>query len=205
MTRDELIDRIETLENEQNELEMRLEAMTTRIDNVLNLVIGEDREVTEDSIEARPSIIETLDQVADDVGEAKRTAKDAEASVAEVEDRVKVSSSVQDRVRVSIRDRLVKNALLGNHDAEYVGLKLAEVDEKTPVDLDVAWTQAKRAASALATNWDAFVIDTDQEGDQVVRVIIPAISADLANRCESSLDRDDLANIVVARRKGGSA
>jgi len=205
LSRGELVDRVETLEREQTALEARLDAINTRIDNVLDLVIGEDREMTEDSIEARPSVIETLDQVADDVGEARRTAKDAEASVAEVEDRVEVSSSVQDRVRVSIRDRLVKNALLGTHDAEYTGLKLSEVDEKTPVDLDVAWTQAKRAASALVTNWDAFVLDTDEKGDQVVRVITPAISADLANRCESSLSRDDLANIVVAGNRGGSA
>lgn len=202
MSRDQLVDEVEDLRRHNQALEARVDALNTQFNEFKRLLLGE-RELSEDGIQAREGMVATLDRHEERLNDAHEMAQDAQVAVTEIDERVETGGSNQDRIRAVIRDRLVKRALKGQHDGEYVGIRLADFDDNTPPDLDVAYQQAKRVTEDLVERWPAFVGDKNGDGEKVVRAIIPAIDQDLANRCERSLGRDDLANIVVRREKGG--
>lgn len=194
---------IEELEAQNQALEARVDALNAQLNEVKRLLLGE-REMNEDAIQARESFLATLERYDDDVEQAHEMAKGAQVAVQELDKRVGTEGSTQDQIRAVVRDQLVKDALLGNHQAEYVGIRLADFDHHTPPDVDVHYQQAKRVTDDLVSNWTAFVEDTNGDGERVVRALVKAINQDLANKCERSLGRDGLANIVVSRDRGGS-
>jgi len=181
----------------------RMNALAKRQEAMLDLLLGE-RELVDIEVESQESILTAIKRLDKDLEAVEEDATGAQVAVQELNDQLD-GSSKQDEIRRVIRDRLVKRALLGQHDGAVLGYRLADFDDHTPPELDVVYEQARRVSDALVDRWPAFILDENGEGDRVLRVSTPAIDTDLANRCERSLDRDGLANIVVSRQRDGGA
>lgn len=203
LSRDQLVEQVESLEKKNHALNCRVEALSGQFKELKRLLLG-NKELGQTDVEARESVITSLDRHETDIEQSYEMAKGSQIAIQEMDERVNSSGSAQDKIRAVIRDRLVKRALRGDHDGEVLGIRLADFDEKTPPEVDVAYQQAKRVTTDLAERWPAFISAQNKNGEKMLRVSTPAIDQDLANRCERSLGRDDLANIVVSgNRRGG--
>jgi len=195
-------DRIAELEQQVEALRARNDALSRKLDTLVDIIIGEERELHEPSIEARDALLQTIDDVATDATAARQEAEGASAAVESVSERVQESSK-QARIDAEVRDHLVKKALLGTASRDARKLALADVDDITPADLDVSWQEAKRCRDRLVTEWAAFVAVETGDDQQAIGVSKSRITTDLANTCGRSLGRDDLANTVVGERREG--
>lgn len=178
----------------------RMDAVAKRQEAILNLLLGE-RELVDMDVQSHESLLTAIERLDDDLADAAERATGAQVAVQELSDQLDSPGSKQDEIRRAVRDRLVKRALLGQHDGSAMGYRLADFDDHTPPKQDVVYEQARRVSETLVERWPAFILDENGDGERVLRVSTPAIDTDLANRCERSLGRDDLANIVVSRER----
>jgi cell division septum initiation protein DivIVA len=136
--------------------------------------------------------------------EAKQTAASALGVARATDDGARADGSPAkvDQARWNARNKLVKEALVGNATS----ITVPEVQRMCEPELDVAYQTVKDAFSALQSRWTAFEMTNNADGSRVLTVTVSALSEDVVAAVEADLERDDLTKRLISRRGGdGSA
>jgi len=199
MSRDELKDRIDTLERENTALEARVDALQRKLDSVIQLCIGE-RELTETGVEGHESLLTAVDRVdeeIDDVDDAARTA----VSMAKAQKGRNGGEKIT-VARETARDQLVKQAC---RTGKRHHMTVAEVQNRAEPETELNYQTVKDAFKDLQRQWGAFVEGENESGTRCLKVNPNALSRDLTKTTERNIDADGLTKTLISRERQGGA
>jgi len=202
-SRDELAERVAELEDikrKQQSLDARMDALTTQIDELKDLLIGDEREFTQDEVVAARNF---FDRMQDTEAELEALSRQTRAAVATADARSDGGNPTKKELVVQrARNRLVTNAAVRAAPKQRV--KLAAIQDG--IDrADVAYQTVKDAATELQTRWDAITRMKDESGDWALVLDEEHLSKELVYAVEHDLGRDDLTKRLISEngQEGG--
>lgn len=127
-----------------------------------------------------------------------RTIAENALSLAEPDD--DTNSNKQAAARRITRDELIRRYVSGSSwHADAV--TISDVQTRAEPEHELEWTTVDRAFGNLAENWEAFYRG-QEDGQKALLVNGNMVSEQLARTVSVSLEREDIANIVVGGKEG---
>jgi len=197
-------ERIAELERENQALEARVDALNKKVKTLTKLVIGEQR--TEDGglhhpdLEDAVNFFDRMEGLEDEFEDIETTARSAIATTDTAADGGQTGK--KQMARNKARNRLIVN--LARSSSPKQKMKFTTVIDEIK-RAEIAYQSVKDACEALALDWDAFEIGTDEEGDKVIKVFLNDVTKELTYRVEEDLARDDLTKRLISQREQGGA
>jgi hypothetical protein len=199
-----LQERVAELERENNALSARLDAMARKQAELIDLVIGDEPELTEPQIESMEPVRAQLQQLTARLDEAEQDASTALANTAEA--RSDGGNRTKKEVAIQLsRDELVRQAAVQNASAPTV--TVPEIIDKAQPQMNLQYQTVKDAwegyDDSLQTVWDAFNVVEGEE--KRLLLATDDVSRELAHKVEHSLGRDGLTKRLISdQTEGGS-
>lgn len=199
-----LQERVAELERENNALAARLDAMARKQAELIDLVIGDEPELSESQIESMVPVRTQLNQLTGRVADAEQDASTALANTAEA--RSDGGSPTKKKVAIRIsRDELVRKAAFQGASAPT--LTVPDVIDKATPQTELQYQSVKDAwkgyDDSLTKVWEAFKVVEGEE--KRLLLATDDVSRELAHKVEQSLGRDGVAKRLISDQTEGGA
>lgn len=186
-------DELEDLRRENRALKARVDALSKQLDELKDLVIGQDREMSESEVEEARNFFDRVGDVENEMGEVSKTAR---AAVAASDARADGGSPSKKELTMNkARNRLVTNAAAKSGTKHKI--KFATIQDAVE-RADIKYQTVKDATAELSAKWDAFETGKDENGDWVLKLFESELSNELVYTVEADLERDDLTKRLIS-------
>lgn len=187
-------DDLEQLRQTVAAVNARQDALSKKLDRVINFLIGEGPELAEDRfVESRP-LWKALQETQEDIDELEQTTASLAADV-----RARADGGEQTKVERAerhARDEVVRRAAIGDTDGiELAHIKATEVLEQSKPDQNWKYQTVKDAFENLRNRWEALYIKNDPKRLVLVKT---GLERELVLTVEESLARDDLTKELIS-------
>lgn len=189
-------ERVAELERANDELQAIVQAQNKKIQAVVDVVIGEGRDLTESDIDAAPAVLEQVDELATLAETAMAVAR-AESDISE--------GTKKGEAKRRAKIELVKRCALAENGKSQ--LEAADVQDLAAPEYDVYDAEAARIIRELSEDWDCFEFreGTGKKNGPNNRVIGDSskIPRPLARSVVNELADDSLTNSVSSQLLSG--
>jgi len=180
-------------------LNARLDATNKRLDNLINLIIGDEASIAEERFSTCPALFAQLDSVQDDIAEL-------ESSVASVAADVRTRADGGEQTKVEraerhARNELVRRAAVTDTDGiELAHLQATDVLEQQKPEQNMKYQTVKDAFENLRERWEAIYI---KDNPKRLVLVDSGLSRELVLSAQEDLARDDLAKELISGKPSG--
>lgn len=199
---DDLEERIENLEAENRELRALLNAQSKRVDRIIRLLIGSEREfgaMDEDMV------VNFLDQLEDHDERLDGVERDAATAVA----RARTARSdggettKKEIAKRKTRNELVRSTVTNWNKSDGSGVTVSAVQDMAKPQTKLNYQTVKDAWDDLTMEWGAIIVTDGEDGAKRAIIKHEALTRELVAVVEDDLGRDDLTKELISRRETG--
>lgn len=180
-------------------LNARLDATNKRLDNLINLIIGDEASIAEERFSTCPAVCAQLKSVQDDIAELESSVANVAADV-----RTRADGGEQTKVERAerhARNELVRRAAVTDTDGiELAHLRATDVLEQQKPEQNMKYQTVKDAYENLRDRWEAIYIKDDPKRLVLVE---SGLSRELVLSVQEDLARDDLAKELISGKPSG--
>jgi len=185
---------LEEIQQQQQALNARVDALSKQLDEIKDLLVGQERHITQDEVDATRNYFDRIGDIEGDIEDLQRETKAAVAS-----SRARVDGgnpSKKEIAKTAMRNKLITNA--AKKTGRKHKLQLSQVDEIV-TKVDLAYQTVKDAAKELSVQWDAFDRRKDESGNWIVALDEQEVSNELVYLVEDDLERTDLTKRLISQ------
>lgn len=195
---EDLEERVAELEAENRKLNALVDANRKKMNRIVSLLIGQERDFAEIDVQMVENFWDQLDDVDQRLELAEQ---DVATALATAETRSDGGEPTKKEVALrETRNELVRKAATGSGKSDGVGVTVSDVQQMARPKVELAYQTCKDAWYDLAQRWDAIAVTEGEDGTRRAKLQRDAVTRELVAVVEDDLGRDDLTKRLISRK-----